>query len=349
MPLKVLISSDGYTAHYFIRMGWARALVACGHEVTMWNIHDRPATDAFDIHEPDLFIGQVYNITPTLIQCIEERPMLKVIMKAPDMGFDTPQIKKDFPHILSATPQDVENVRRLRQTGRPNALFVHHAKEYLESTHGKWYDICPVESLLNAADIIDFYPVPKDDRYASDISFLGGYWPYKAITLDKWILPLCYGEYNIKIFGNQPWPTPYYCGNAGNPNLVFSSSKVCVNVHEPHSQALGYDIIERPFKILACGRACVTDHVQGLVDLKIPGVVPASSPSEFKEIIDELIAEPENEREIGKEGLKHVLQYHTYFDRVSQILSIVGFEDNTVETKHKYVNKHKARYEGWLA
>ena len=84
--MRVMISSDGSTAHFFIRKGWARAFSYAGHETILWDIKTKNAFDAFDELEPDLFIGQTYNIDESLIKCISARPEMKVIMKAPDWG-----------------------------------------------------------------------------------------------------------------------------------------------------------------------------------------------------------------------------------------------------------------------
>ena len=42
------------------------------------------AFDAFDLFEPDMFLGQAYNLTSDLIKCIYERPHLKVGLRAGD-------------------------------------------------------------------------------------------------------------------------------------------------------------------------------------------------------------------------------------------------------------------------
>jgi len=84
--MKILISNDGPTAFFYIRTGLARAFAAAGHQVTVWDIDKKPAYDAFDEFEPDLFLGQTYNTTPAICKLIKERPHMKVIMKAGDWG-----------------------------------------------------------------------------------------------------------------------------------------------------------------------------------------------------------------------------------------------------------------------
>ena len=78
--------------------------------------------------------------------------------------------------------------------------------------------IGPWEIALILAIVLLLFGPKKLPELASDMAFIGGYWSYKAQVLDKWLLPLCNSDfnYNIKIFGNQPWPCPQYCGFAGD-------------------------------------------------------------------------------------------------------------------------------------
>jgi len=60
--MKILISSDGKHAHYFQRMAWANAFSSIGFNVMLWDCKTVPAFDIFDTFEPDIFLGQSYNL-----------------------------------------------------------------------------------------------------------------------------------------------------------------------------------------------------------------------------------------------------------------------------------------------
>src|SRR5690606_11049452 len=140
-------------------------------------------------------------------------------------------------------------------TGKPDYLYVHYPEKYLDDTHGYWRkEGYKVVSMLNGTDLFDYYNGSYDERLATDLSFVGGNWNYKGITLNKWLLPLC-NDYKFKIFGNQPWGTPNYCGFLETKYVkdLFASSKICPNIHEPHSQEFHWDVVERPFKVLSSG------------------------------------------------------------------------------------------------
>ena len=76
--MKILISSDGVHAHYFQRLSWLRAFNAVGMQAQLWDCKSMSAFDAFDLFEPDVFLGQSYNLTSDLVKCIYERPHLKI-------------------------------------------------------------------------------------------------------------------------------------------------------------------------------------------------------------------------------------------------------------------------------
>ena len=84
--IRVMIASDGTHAHLYQRMAWANAFAMCSCKVYIWDINKVTAFDAFDAFEPDIFMGQTYNISKGLIKCIKERPHLKVVMRASDWG-----------------------------------------------------------------------------------------------------------------------------------------------------------------------------------------------------------------------------------------------------------------------
>jgi len=324
--MKILIQSDGPHAHYHIRLGLARAFEKSGHQVYIWEINQKPATDVFDEFEPDIFIGQTYNLTPIIINLIAERPHLKVEMKASDWG----TYAEEFP-VLRVTETEKANVAKLRElTGKPDYLHIHYHQDYVPLTHEGWINEgYTVYSQLSAADIFAYYGGTNVPELASELCFVGGYWGYKSKVLDKWLLPLCNsGKYRVKIFGNSPWPIPQYCGHLRNDLVkhAFASARICPNLHEPHSQIYGHDIVERPYKLLSNKCFIVSDYVEGLakLDLAIP---MAKTPEEFESLISYYLKNPNAANFAMIEGHKKVMQNHTYFSRVAEIFTRLNLPD----------------------
>lgn len=330
--MKVLISNDGPFAHYYIRMGIARALTAMGHQVIMWDIQKKPAFDAFDELEPDLFIGQTYNLTDAIIKCIKERPAMRVIMKAADRSdFAYGLNKAEYP-VLVANKKEIDNVMKLRfATGRPDFVYVHYHQDRLNQTHGGWEaDGIKTHSLMNAADVFEFTHGKHQERFDCDVAFVGGRWGYKARTIDKYFMPLLNTGLKIKIFGNQPWGVRQYCGflNDYQVKHLLASAKVCVNLSEPHSQDFGYDVVERPFKLASNRCFVVSDYVEDLEKIFGESMEYGKSPQEFQQkVIEWCKPEKINERMSKEKAAYEIcMNGQTYFHRVRDIMADLDLE-----------------------
>jgi hypothetical protein len=329
--MKVLIANYDKFAHYYIHMGLAKAMTAMGIEVVMWDVNSKSVFDAFDEFEPDLFIGQSFNVNEAIIQCIKERPAMMVVMKGSDDGpiHDTMDHQK-YP-VLVASQKEKDTLQKLQdETGKPDFLFVHYDEHRLDETHGYWRKRgFRVESMLSAACVFDFTNGQKQPEFTSDIAFVGGRWGYKSATLDKWFLPVLESGLNIKIFGNQPWGVPQYCGFIADQHVknLFASAKICPNLSEPHSQVFGYDIVERPFKLLSNKCFVISDYVEDLKKIIPDGIVYASTPVEFIEKIYYYLNKEDKRMDVAERGYRKVLSKHTYFHRVSHMFDKLGRPD----------------------
>lgn len=340
--MKILIGNDGFTAHYFQRLGLQRAFQFCGHNTVLWNINEKPVNDIFDEFEPDIFIFQTYNLTKTIINAIIERPHIKCTMKAADWSsFMDQQDIEEF-HVLVASQKEIDNTFYLfEKCGQPEYVHIHYHSDYVPITHEYWIkNGIPAKSVLLAADTFEYMRGQKLPELESDICFIGGYWPYKARVLDKYLLPLCRKDYRIKIFGNWQWPTHKYCGflPLDMSRHAFASSIICPNLSEPHSQEFGFDIIERPYKLLLNQSFVISDYVEGLEKLYPKSIVYAKSPEEFNELIDYYIKNQNERIPFIKSGFVETVKNHTYFDRIIQT-----FRDfRLVEDEEKAILAKKA-------
>ena len=325
--MKIMISNDGPHAHYYIRLGWAKVFQAIGHDVTIWDINTKSAYDAFDEFDPDLFMGQTYNLNRSLFNCIKERPELKVVMRASDWGDMQKDIDKEKYPILTASKEETVWVERLkREVDKPDFVHNHYHDNWMKVTHNRWDVIgIKVVSLMHGADVFDYTGAGEVDILKSDVTFIGGYWPYKAQTLDKYLIRLCHpvGKFNVKIFGGSDWPLVQYAGRISNENVkhAFRSATICPNVSEPHSQDFGYDIIERPFKVLMSGGFCISDYVESMANDVFTNdeIIFAKTPEEFEQLIEYYVNHPEETLPYVEKGYKCILDKHTYFHRVSTI------------------------------
>lgn len=328
--MKILIKHEGNASHY-IYTGLIRAFQAMGHDCVFWS-HDIPAFDIFNAFEPDIFIGQGYRLDRATIKCIKLRPSIKVLLKVGCWGpvCDDVDTKK-YP-ILMKTDEEIKDVEQVGSASKKLVLFnyVHeNRKDYLMRSWEK--EISKTIGILPAADMSECTQGAFDDSLKCDIGFTGGYWSYKGQNLDKYITPMCYpvGKYNIKIFGNQPWPVPQYMGLASDKTArdLFRSSLVCPNVSEPHANVFGFEVNERIFKLAASGAFFISDPIASLTEdifTKDEAVV-AKNPKDFHDLIENVIKNPELRESHTYACQDTVLKNHTYTHRAKQIIE--SFKD----------------------
>lgn len=324
--MKILISSDGYHAHYYQRMSWVDAFSKMhGVTVALWDINSVSAFDAFDGFEPDIFLGQLYNLTPSVVKCIKERPHLKVGLRAGDWGDHEKEVDKSIYNILYATKDEIETLKRLQgETGQVSFVHIHYPKEALRQTHNYYESIgVRATSIMMCADVNAYSNAQFDPDYSCDIGFVGGYWPYKGQVIEPYLFPLLenIGEYNVKIFGNQNWYVNQYCGLINDKKVkdLFFSAKICPNLSEPHAQKFGFDVNERIFKVLCAGGFCISDNVEGY-KMFGDGIVIADSPQDFREKIDYYLDNECERVSIASKGRDFVMKNHTNEVRALEIL-----------------------------
>ena len=327
--MKILIQHEHNASHY-IYTGIMNALKEKGHECVFWSPESIPSFDMFDIYQPDIFIGQGYNLTRAIIKCIKLRPELKVLLKVGCWGPVCQDVDTEKYPILNATDEEMRNVGQVAASlsAIKNLVlfnYVHpNRKDYLMAA---WEEtVAKTIGILPAADTSEYSKGEFDENLKSDLCFVGGYWPYKGQNLDKYIIPLCHpvGKYNIKIFGNQPWPVPQYMGLANDETVrnLFASSLICPNVSEPHANVFGFEVNERVFKLAASKAFFISDPIASLTEdifTKNEAVV-AESPHKFHELIEDIINNPEMRDSHISACYDTVMKNHTYKNRVEQII-----------------------------
>lgn len=318
----------------FVRTGWGNVFLAMGHEFHFWDNRSKPAHDVFNEVEPDLYLGTTYDLDRAVYECLLDRPEMKVALYSSAWGELVDDIdEEEFP-ITRVTLGEQQRVTRLfAEVNKPDLIFSHVPEPWLEGVLGSWRETgAKIAGVLNAADTVQYRSGQRKEEFVSDISFVGGYWPYKARNLDPYLLPLCEPQrgLRVKIWGNQPWPVAQYLGLASEEDVpdMMASASICPSISEPHSTTYHYDLIERLFKVPVMGGFVISDRVGGIDHVFGKDVFPqASSPDEFHDMIKYFLARPEQRIAIMEKERQVVLNHHTYFHRVHQILSEIGMMD----------------------
>jgi spore maturation protein CgeB len=301
-----------------------------GHQFAFWNPQEHCAFDMFNAFEPDLFIGQGYNLSRAEIKCINLRPKMKCFLK---VGIDGAiDIDTDKYPVLMATDNERQAVSQINDKDRV-VVFNYCTRQREQDVIGNWTNIVPkIFGFPPAADTNTFFPEEPDPALACDIAFIGGYWPYKAQNLDRYIIPLCYpvGKYKVRIFGNQHWPVPQYMGfiQDDTARRLFSSATVVPAVHEPHSNEYGFDILSRVFNVIACKGFAISDYVASWEEdiFTDNELFLYQDPEQYLEDIEHFVNDPGNvvRTEMIEKAHKTVMEKHTYKNRAEDILEILS-------------------------
>jgi hypothetical protein len=316
----------------YVRTGWGRVFQALGHDFRFWDQRQKPAFDIFSEFEPDILLACTYSVDRAMSKCIAARPHMKVAMYGSAWGpyLNDVDLKK-YPLVVPSEGEKRAIEHLKKTTGKPDFVFIHAHDKWLHGTMSGWKDIgVDYHGILNAADTFAYLNGRPRPEFQCDVAFVGGYWGYKARNLDRYILPLCHPStgLNVKVFGNQPWPVHNWLGLIDDADVkdLFASAVVCPNVSEPHSTDLGWDVIERPFKVFAAGGLCVSDHVEEAQALFGEDLLFAHNEGELLDMVRHFIKWPETREGHIKAGRRRVLLEHTYWDRVADMLDHFGLE-----------------------
>lgn len=329
--LTILCEYSSYGPH-FVRSGWKHVFEALGHRFVWWNPQRKSAFDAFSENDPvDIFLGTTYGVDRAVHKNIVKRPEMKVALFASAWG---PWVKdvdlKKYP-IVVVSEAEKRIISSLRETcQKPNYVFIHAHDKWLEGTMSGWGEIgVPYRGILNAADTYVYLNGHFRPELACDVGYVGGLWPYKGRNIQDFLFPLCHPSagLRVKIFGNFVWPLAQYLGTCSDQEArdLFVSARVCPNVSEPHSTDLGFDCVERLYKVAAAGGFLVSDFVEEARDLFSESELPmARSASEFKDMIHHFVKHPEEREPYRVAMRKKVLTEHTYFERVFDMFEGFG-------------------------
>ncbi len=191
-----------------------------------------------------------------------------------------------------------------------------------------WTDngIYVLEEPLAADDY--FYKPPFIKRKKKyDISYVGGWWPFKGMQLDKYLFPLhkSFSD-RLHVFGNG-WPhlSGGFINDREFKQTVYKS-KINLVFHEPSQvQGLPLHVNERIFKIYALGGFAICDNNPCLHEYFTKDEVKiCSSPNELIELCTYYIKNEAARTRIIKNGRRAVLARHTYKKRAEKLLGLLN-------------------------
>lgn len=345
--LKILVQ-QGAGANFFIRSTWVNALRYLGHNVIYWNENDKSPLDVFYEFKPEIFIGSTWQLSSGIVKAIIKYKPDKVVLCGNNWGKDDEEVKKLYP-IEFASDIEKRYVEMLKkQCGKPDLIVCQYHNDYAQETHALWKTLgCDVNGLLLSADVIEYSLAKPVKEIASDVVFVGGYWPYKSKQIAPYLFPLARPDINLnfKVFGFGAWPIPNFLGDIDSRTAcaMYSSAKVCPNIFEPHSLDLGYDVNQRTYQIAAAGGFQICQNVESIQKHIFTNneIVFSNDPEDFITKCLFYIRNPNTRISFIKNSIDTVYSSHTSLHRIGYLLNMIGYTQESIESYDKAEELYK--------
>lgn len=303
--MKILLTHKPGGAYGFISEGWLNALKAAGHTVQRWD----GIQSTWDEFNPDLYIG-----------CSGHRQPI-------------PKNHKHTKIAIHVNPYCDMSIDGINETAdainwtvnqKPTVVFGYGHEDY-RSYWANWttkHNI-PWVPMPTAGDSTIFkdYGAFRD----LDIVYVGGYWPYKARNIDKYLIPAIKTT-NLKsrICGWGDWPVVASKIDDRDVPALFNIAKIGPCIVEPHTSKWGIDIPERMWKVALCGALVISDPVKD-IEKHMPSVVVANDPKHYAELCEYYSANDNKQErlEIANQQKAEVIKNNTYFKRLAVLFRAI--------------------------
>jgi hypothetical protein len=296
----------------YITDGWINCLRDKGHTVQRWD-GQQSSWDQFD---PDLYIGSSGHKDPVPL-----KRRAKVALHVNSWG----------PIGIDTANESRENISESRENiawvlaRNPDVVFGYgFAKDqelWRDWTHRGGIPWVPMPT---AGDRIAFQHVMSQRMF--DFVYLGGRWPYKSHTLDKYLLPLLQLPLTYAISGWGTWPPNTKVRELPEHEACqfLNSGNIGPCVSEKHTHQFGIDIPERCWKVALCGLLVLHDPVPGMEKV-FPDAVIAADPQDYANKCFYYAQHDAERIELADNQRQFVLNNHTYHHRIRDLLQATGF------------------------
>jgi glycosyltransferase involved in cell wall biosynthesis/ADP-heptose:LPS heptosyltransferase/ubiquinone/menaquinone biosynthesis C-methylase UbiE len=180
----------------------------------------------------------------------------------------------------------------------------------------------PVKKVLLAADVEEFFPIEKVDKYTNDVVYLGMYHPHKSEEIISRML-IEAGDFNFAIYGKD-WDSHLYLKKywkgklpLGEINALYSSAKIVIGTTEDRQREAGM-INNRVFEALACGATFISEYFPELESTFGDMIFYSKQAGDTKKIISDILGNKIKGK--GKQEVRDfIVKNHTYDQRVKDI------------------------------
>lgn len=182
--------------------------------------------------------------------------------------------------------------------------------------------------VYNALDPETHHPVPRDERFACDLAFLGNRLPDREARVEEFFLkPAAALSDQRFLIGGNGWNSKAMPGNVRHRGHVYTAEhnafnctpRAVLNVARDSMAHIGFSPATRVFEAAGAAACLITDAWEGIEQFLIPDeeVLVAR---DGQDVADHLAAlTPERAEAIGQAALRRVLAEHTYDLRGAEV------------------------------
>jgi spore maturation protein CgeB len=342
-----LLSSYWNGAATYYR-GIIRALHARGHQVTFYEPDAYDRQSHRDIAPPAWARSVVYPATEDdVLRQVEKARDADLIVKASGVGV--------FDGLLESAVADLRTERTMVafwDVDAPATLERMHANEAdpfrrliprydIVLTYGGGDPVVEAYRGLGARDCVPIYnaldpethhPVPADERFRADLSFLGNRLPDREARVEEFFLHAATSAPECEfLLGGSGWEDKALPANVRNlghvgtadHNALNCSARLVLNISRKSMARFGFSPATRVFEAAGAGACLVTDAWEGVEQFFEPGeeILVARDGVEVAGLTRAV--SPDEARRIGTGALERALAEHTYAHRAAQFERIV--------------------------
>jgi spore maturation protein CgeB len=341
------VSSSWGNGHATLWRGLCSALAEAGHSISFFEKDVPYYRTHRDLGQPGGYALQLYSewteIQPRVESAVKECDCAIVTSYCPDARPAADLILENSK--LFSIFYDLDTPVTLNALGREGTV------DYIPSYGLEPFDLVlsytggnalgELENRLGAKRVAPLYgsvdpsthhPVPTDERFASDFSYLGTYAADRQQQLDELFLKpanqcpqkkFCIG--GALYPPDFPWTgNTYFVRHVAPPEhpAFYSSSKLTLNVTRAAMAEMGYCPSGRLFEAAACGTPIVSDWWEGLNHFFEPGkeILIAKSSVDTEEALN---LETGELQAIARASQERTLCEHTASHRAAELISLI--------------------------
>ncbi|USU12345.1 glycosyltransferase [Sphingomonadaceae bacterium OTU29THOMA1] len=182
--------------------------------------------------------------------------------------------------------------------------------------------------VYNALDPETHHPVPRDERFACDLAFLGNRLPDREARVEEFFLrPAALLPDQSFLIGGNGWDSKAMPANVRHRGHVYTAEhnafnctpRAVLNVARDSMAHIGFSPATRVFEAAGAAACLITDAWEGIEQFLIPDeeVLVARDGQDVAEHLAALT--PERAQAIGQAALRRVLAEHTYNLRGAEV------------------------------